>query len=252
MILSEAPLIDPKVKQVFTGITTLIRSRIKLIGTLFLIGLVVGIPLAKSLINYLLESGLIPDDVNIIILTPVEFIMIQVKVGAWLGATLAITALVVELGWKSELSRRIPRPGRSMIITIFAIILLCSAGLFYSWELLTPMLLQYLADDAQSAGLATDWRLSSFVGFIVNLCIACVIGFQAPIITTLSLRSGAIDRVSLLQYRRHIWFGTCVLGAAFSPQDPLSLFLVAVPVILLFELAMIYDSFTGGSKGANV
>ena len=35
-----------------------------------------------------------------------------------------------------------------------------------------------------------------------------------------------------------------ILGAAFSPPDPLSLFLVAVPIILLFEAAIIWVTFT--------
>ena len=249
--MTEKPLVDPKIKEVFKGITSLIRSRIKLILGLFLFGLVVGIPLSRTLVEYLLQSDIIPGNVNIILLTPVEFIMIQVRVGAWLGATLAITALIIELGWKSELSRRIPKPGRSVVLTILAIAILSTAGLFYSWKLLTPMLLEYLADDAQSAGLNSEWRLSSFIGFILNLCIASVIGFQAPIITILALRSGVTDRETLLQYRRHIWFATFVLGAAFSPPDPLSLFLVAIPVILLFEIAMCYDYITGGNTDAS-
>lgn len=249
--MTEKPLVDPKIKAAFTGVTSLIRSRIKLILGLFLFGLVVGIPLSRTLVEYLLQSDIIPGNVNIILLTPVEFIMIQVRVGAWLGATLAITALIIELGWKSELSRRIPKPGRSVVLTILAITILATAGLFYSWELLTPMLLEYLADDAQSAGLNSEWRLSSFIGFILNLCIASVIGFQAPVITILALRSGVTDRATLLQYRRHIWFATFVLGAAFSPPDPLSLFLVAIPVILLFEIAMFYDFITGGSMDVN-
>ena len=39
-----------------------------------------------------------------------------------------------------------------------------------------------------NAGLSTEWRLSGYVGFIVNLALACVIGFQAPVVTILCLR----------------------------------------------------------------
>jgi Sec-independent protein secretion pathway component TatC len=40
-----------------------------------------------------------------------------------------------------------------------------------------------------------------------------------------------------------IWFGAFVLGAFMSPPDPLSLFLVAMPIIVLFEVAMVVDRF---------
>ena len=244
-------LIDPEIQKLFRQISLHIRSRMKLIVALFMLGLVLGIPLAHRFVDWLLDSGVLPDNVNIIVLTPVEFIMIQVKVGAWLGAGFAILALIVDGAWQSGLSKKTPRPASTVVIATASAIILAVAGLLYSWYLLTPMLLDYLATDAQAAGLSTEWRLSSFVGFIVNLGLACAIGFQAPVITLLSLQSGAISRKELLEFRRHIWFITFVLGALFSPPDPLSLFLVSVPIILLFEAALVWDKITGGSTDAN-
>ena len=243
--------IDPEIRNLFKQISNHIRSRMKLIVALFIIGIAIGIPISHRVVDWLLEVGLVPEGVNIIILTPVEFIMLQVRVGAWLGAGLAVLALIVDGAWKSGLAKKSPRPAFSVIVAVVFAIILATAGLIYSWYLLTPMLLDYLATDAQSAGLSTEWRLSSFIGFIISLCLACVIGFQAPLITMLSLQSGAVDSATLLAYRRHIWFTTFVLGAAFSPPDPLSLFLVSLPIILLFEAALIWDNLMGGSKGVN-
>ena len=241
--------INPEIRDLFKQISEHIRSRMKLIVALFIIGIAIGIPLSHSVVDWLLEVGLLPDDVNIIVLTPVEFIMLQVRIGAWLGAGLAILALIIDGAWKSGLAKKSPKPALSVILSVIVAILLGIMGILYSWNLLTPMLLDYLATDAQAAGLSTEWRLSSFIGFIVSLCLACVIGFQAPLITLLSLQSGAVDRPTLIAYRRHIWFITFVLGAAFSPPDPLSLFLVSVPIILLFEAALFWDKITGESTG---
>ena len=106
------------------------------------------------------------------------------------------------------------------------------------------MFLQYLTDDAQNAGLTTEWRLAGYVGFIVNLALACVVGFQAPVVTILTLRFGIATRQQITQYRKHIWFTAFVLGAFLSPPDPVSLFLVAMPVVLLFEVAIVIDRLT--------
>ena len=243
--------INPEIRDLFKQISEHIRSRMKLIVALFIIGIAIGIPLSHRVVDWLLGIGLLPDDVNIIVLTPVEFIMLQVRIGAWLGAGLAVLALIIEGAWKSGLAKKSPKPALSVIISIVIAILLGIMGIMYSWNLLTPMLLDYLATDAQAAGLSTEWRLSSFIGFIVSLCLACVIGFQAPLITLLSLQSGAVDRPTLIAYRRHIWFITFVLGAAFSPPDPLSLFLVSLPIILLFEAALFWDKITGENTGVD-
>ena len=117
-------------------------------------------------------------------------------------------------------------------------------GALYAWYGLIPLLLEYLTTDAQQAGLTTEWRLSNYAGFIVNLLCASAIGFQAPLITTLILRSGAISGAQMAASRRVIWFGAFVLGAFMSPPDPLSLFLVALPIMFLFEAALFLDRFT--------
>ena len=237
--------IDPEFTTLLKQISNHIRSKFKIIVVLFLLGIAIGIPIAHQLVNWLLASNLLPNDVNIIILTPVEFIMLQVKVGAWLGVIFAVFWLLIDGAIKTEITKKIPNP--SLAITKYALgsIILMFLGLAYSWYLLTPMLLDYLAADAQAAGISTEWRLSSFVGFIGGLCFACIIGFQAPLFTLLSIHSEVISKDELLLYRRRIWFATFVLGAALSPPDPLSLFLVAVPIILLFEAAIFWSSVTG-------
>ena len=139
-----------------------------------------------------------------------------------------------------------PAPVPRLLAAGVTSVLLMVAGLLYAWYGLIPLLLDYLTTDAQQAGLSTEWRLSNYAGFIVNLLSASAIGFQAPLLTTLVLRSGVATHQQLAASRRIIWFGAFVLGAFMSPPDPLSLFLVAMPIILLFEVAMLVDRFTRG------
>ena len=232
-----------------------LRSKIKTIGFVFLLGIIIGFPITRQLITWLIEPGRLPDGVEIIVISPVEFIMLQLRIAMSIGIFFVITTLIyfgIFEGLKSpsvkqklaELNYSIPKTAPTILLTTIAIILLSISGLYYSWELLTPMLLEYLTTDAQSAGLSTDWRLSGYVGFIANLAIASIIGFQAPVATLLILRFGVVDRSQIKLYRRHIWFSSFVVGALFSPPDPLSLFLVAVPIILLFEIALVIDTFT--------
>jgi len=89
--------------------------------------------------------------------------------------------------------------------------------------------------------LDTTWRLSSFIGFILNLCFAGLIAFQTPLVTLVLIRSGAVERAVISSHRRHVWFSAVVLGALLSPPDPLSMLLVAAPMLILFELALLFD-----------
>lgn len=70
--MSDEFSIDPEIKYLFKQVSEHIRSRLKLIVALFIIGIGIGIPLSHRVVDWLLGAGLVPADVNIIILTPVE------------------------------------------------------------------------------------------------------------------------------------------------------------------------------------
>lgn len=248
-------LMDSPGGQLLKSSRVFLRSKLKSLSIVFALGIMLGFPITKRVITWLIEPSKLPSGVEIIVISPVELIMLQLRIAVAVGTFFVITALfyfAILEGLKSEQVKQrfakmelsIPKSASTLLMTTIAIALLAGSGLYYSWNLLTPLLLEYLTSDAQSAGLSTQWRLSGYVGFITNLAIASMIGFQAPVATLLSLRFAVITRSQIKQYRRHIWFASFVMGALFSPPDPLSLFLVALPVIILFELALIVDSFT--------
>ena len=164
------------------------------------------------------------------------------------GAGLAVLALIIDGAWKSGLAKKSPKPALSVVISVIVAIVLGGLGIAYSWNLLTPMLLEYLANDAQAAGLSTEWRLSSFVGFIVSLCLACVIGFQAPLITLLSLQSGALTDPPWCLSQTHLVHHIRSWRSVLSTR-PTFLFLVSLPIILLFEAALFWDKIRGENTG---
>ena len=248
-------LIDSPGGQIVQDARDFLMSRIKFIVGIFLFGIIIGFPLTKSVISWLIHPSRLPEDVSIIVVSPVEYILLQFHVATSLGAFLVMIYLFVEICHKGvknesvkkrilELNFKPPSFGPTIIITILSVLFLAFAGLLYSWDFLTPMILQYLTDDAQNSGLTTEWRLSSYVGFIVSLALASIIGFQSPVATLLILRLGIFGRAQIKGYRKHIWFTSFILGAFLSPPDPLSLFLVALPVVVLFEIALVLDSLT--------
>ena len=245
-------LMDSPGGELLSSIRIHLRKRAFTLFGLFLAGLIAGFPIAKSIIKWIIDEQRLPNDVNVIVTSPVEFIMLQIQLSASLGLFLAFTFLIIEASLRgvkhpvvkarvAELDVKVPKPSLTMVLSVASSISLALLGIIYAWELLTPMLLEYLSTDAQEAGLSTQWKLGAYVGFILNLAIASAIGFQAPVVTMLALRVGMVEPKTITMYRKHIWFCSFLVGAMFSPPDPLSLFLVALPIILLFELSLIID-----------
>ena len=225
----------------------------------FLFGFIVAFPMTKEIIAWLIDEKRLPEGVNILVTTPIELIVLQVRVSANVGIffiTLFALFELIQHGRHHEVVKKklenihlkIPSNFSGFLPAIFLSFFLAALGFLYSWTILVPMLLDYLTQDAQGIGLSTEWKLQSYVGFLVNLVVASMIGFQTPLFTRAMLRYEFVDLQTLKQLRRHIWFGAFVLGAFLSPPDPLSLFLVAMPIIIFFEITINLETVIKGSK----
>ena len=248
-------LLDSPGGEILSSFQRYLRKRFKILGLVFAFAFMVTFPVTKNVIAWLIEPNRLPADVDIIVITPVEFILLQVQLAAQVGLLCMVVVFLCEGSWQAsknlafrqrlaELKVHSPRPNKTFVVTLLFAVILLGSGVYYAWNWLIPMLLEYLTTDAQTAGLSTEWRLTSYIGFIANLAIASAIGFQAPLVTLLVLRMKIVHRTTVRSYRRHIWFGAFLLGAFLSPPDPLSLFLVAMPVVILFEVALLIDSIT--------
>jgi sec-independent protein translocase protein TatC len=224
-----------------------------MLAFIFLLGLIIGFPLAGDLIEWIRSTpGLLPEGVPIIILHPLEAILLKLRLATYLGVLLLISTLLFDAAWHAGRNPAVRDAARQIRIPVHVglpralFALFCSsalalAGAFYSLRILLPMLFAYLHKDALDAGLQTEWQLTSWIGFIASMTLASMLAFQIPLLTWIVVRGGLVERDLIRRYRRHLWFTGFVLGALLSPPDPLSLFLVAGPMLVMFELALLLD-----------
>ena len=236
------------------GLIEHMRRRLYLLGAVFLVGFVGGYPAATEIIEWLVENdGYLPEGVHIIILQPMEAVLLRLNIAAKIGLACVALAILMDFGWNgrkilSEAYRRkfVPTGGGvgGLLFVLFSMTVLAAAGAAYSDGILIPMLLEYLSEDAAASGLESTWQLQAWIGFIVGLFFASVVGFQVPLAVLLMLRYELIERTSITENREILWFSALAFGALLSPPDPLSLFLVGGPVLLLLEVALILDRIT--------
>ena len=240
----------------FQRIISYIDKRRKLYLGVFTLGFVAGYPIGGEVIEWLLESeGYVPEGVEVIILQPLEVILLQLRIAVQIAFGSIVVTAVLNLSWLSrsaipDSTKRVSRDsGASRAMGALAIMLaLGGLGLAYAHNVLIPFLLEYLAEDSGKSGLVNTWQLQSWVGFVTGLYFSSIIGFQVPVVTILLLRSGAISRNSIVENRGLIWFSALFLGALISPPDPISLFLVGGPMLVLLEVALLYDSLYSGRE----
>ena len=235
----------------FVNLIKYLKGRITLLIGVFIFGLALGYPLSGDAISWLLQAnGYLPEGVELIIIQPMEVILLRLRIATQIGIALVFTMIIVDLSWNG--SKIISKSNKNKIknnnskLTNLFLVSLSSIGLgiigaIYAHNILIPMLLDFLANDASNVGLTNTWQLQSWLGFVIGLFFGSVMSFQTPLVTLLLLRTRIISRSSLTENRGLIWFFALLLGAVLSPPDPISMFLVGGPIVLLLEVALLID-----------
>jgi sec-independent protein translocase protein TatC len=228
-----------------------LKSRATILISVFFFSFIFGYPMAEWMIEILLDAdGYRPVGVEIIVLQPMEIILLKLRIASQIALAAFIITLVCDLAMNG---RKIIADGKRvsvessaggysrLLFAIISIVFLGLLGFFYAHEILIPFLLDYLAKDASTAGLDSTWQLRSWIGFIMGLYIGSIVSFQIPLVLVILIRAGLLDRNTVTDNRSFLWFAAAVFGAFVSPPDPLSMFLIGGPMLVILEIALFLE-----------
>lgn len=88
-------------------------------------------------------------------------------------------------------------------------------------------------------GILQQYRVSEYIKLLTSLSISFIIGFQTPVVVLVLGWAGIIQVATLTRYRRQAVLICAIAGAILTPADPVSMFVLAVPLYLLFELGVV-------------
>ena len=199
---------------------------------------------APDIIEWIAEK-LLPDGATLIYLSPAELFLLKLRVAGYSVISLVFIIAIIQV-WHIVRSRSLLRDlgiGKLIGILIISLILFL-LGVTYSLELMLPTVLEYLQNDAAEAGRETRYSLSAVYHFVFLLTFALGITFQLPLIVMLLLRLELTTTDKLAQYRSHLVVVFFILAAMITPPDVISQFLLAIPLMILYELSIIVGKIT--------
>ncbi|MCG3137551.1 MAG: Sec-independent protein translocase protein TatC [Phycisphaerae bacterium] len=88
--------------------------------------------------------------------------------------------------------------------------------------------------------VTNQYSLQAYVAFVLELALAFGVAFQLPVVVVVLALIDLVTVQQMAQARRYIIFGIVVAAAVLTPQpDVFSQMLLALPMILLFEMGML-------------
>lgn len=119
-------------------------------------------------------------------------------------------------------------------------VLLFYAGIVLNYLVIFPISYKFLATYTVSDTVVNTISLSSYISTFIILSIMMGISFEIPIICLLLSKLGILSGELLAKYRRHAFVIIMIVAAIITPtSDIFTLFIVTLPIYLLFELGIL-------------
>jgi sec-independent protein translocase protein TatC len=137
---------------------------------------------------------------------------------------------------------------RVMIITA---VILFYAGVAASFFLLLPFIVEMLLS-YNHADMISTVGADSYLSFTLLICLSMGVIFEIPIIVFVLTRIGIITPATLTSKRKYAIVFMWILAALLTPPDVLSQVLVAVPLMIIFEISVLLSKYVYKKSGGNL
>lgn len=120
---------------------------------------------------------------------------------------------------------------------VFTPLLFFIGGIF-CYSLVLPLAFQFFLSYVTESIEALP-RLAEYLSLVISMMFAFGLAFEVPLFLVLLIRIGVITTATLVAKRRYAIVGVFILAGILTPPDPYSQTLLAIPMLGMYELAIL-------------
>jgi len=215
-----------------------LRWRIVLITKAFIVFFAIGFfgttPAVKLMMQYINMP-----DVTIVATSPFQLIELAMSVGFFVGSLFTVPLVVYHL-YSFLKPGLLPTERRWFLLSLPVGLLLFLTGFAYGCGIMYYGI-KLIAVMNADLGVANYWDIGTFISQIVLTASLLGLLFIFPIVITFLIRLGAITARALAEKRRHAIVIIVIIVSLLPPTDGVSLILMSLPLVLIFELTVFFN-----------
>lgn len=113
------------------------------------------------------------------------------------------------------------------------------AGAAFAYAVVIPLGLRFFWSYTLRLGIRPEWTLGNYISMVGKLTLGFGLVFELPVVVLFLAALGIVDHRDLRKKRPFVIVGILILAAILTPPDVVSQILMAVPLLILFEICVI-------------
>ena len=216
-----------------------------------LIGLIVGAILCWIFIDFLVDNILLIPAKNVGVklqnLRPFGQLLLYMQIAIIGGVIVSLPNLFYQL-WKF-ISPALRKKERKYISAIVAFSSFCFIlGIVFAYFLMIPFSLRFAASFG-SKTIENNFAIDEYFNIIISIMLAAGVVFELPMVSFFLSKLGILTPKFMRRFRKHSIVVIFILSALLTPgTDPVSQIILAVPLVLLYEISILVSKFAQKKK----
>ncbi len=222
------------------------RKRLMWISLAVIIGTAVSFVFAEDIIESLKS---VSDKVTLQAIDPTETIVTYFKLALTCGLVLATPVILFEV--VMFLRPALTSREKYYLYTMLPGVLIAFVlGAAFAYLILLPPAIDFLFNFGSDVA-DVEWRISKYITLITRLIFAIGLCFELPVVMFFLAKIGVVTSSQLRKFRRWAIVLAFIASAFITPTpDPVNQGLVAIPLILLYEVGIVLAWIAGRGKAA--
>ncbi len=229
---SRAPLLDHLIE---------LRRRLLYCIAALVVTFAIAMYFAEDIFAFLVHPLLIAGQKTVIYTEIFEAFFVQVKVAFFAAMMLSFPVIANQL-WQFVAPGLYKKEKRALLPFLLATPVLFLAGAAMAYFVAVPMALHFLLGfDGVVGGVKREAlpAIGNYLSFIMQFLFGFGLAFLLPVLLMLLERAGVVTRRQLMSARRYAIVAAFAIAAVLTPPDIGSQLLLAIPLVALYELALI-------------
>ncbi|ADB58081.1 twin-arginine translocase subunit TatC [Archaeoglobus profundus] len=233
---------DPTAKEIAEVLLGLRKKLIRIVAIIAGVWAISFTFVTDALITKI-KNDLLPPGAHIVYLYPLEPLILKLKISLYLGIAVAMPYIVKviydTLRSRTELLDNLNISRSKAVLYLIVATILFGLGIAYGYCIMLPIFLKFLYQLAVQQGASANYSIAEFVSFVVLMLVVFGFVFELPLILYILVSNGVVKYSTLTYYRRHFYVGFFVIGAVITPPDVFTQLMVAVPMVVFFEISLL-------------